>query len=141
MTQPQSQAPGIPAETTHAISVFVLDNHHLFAQSLQDFLSDEPDIHVVGTAAATALAVAVAAQPQVVVIAPDPYDGTMGAAIHELRSALPAAGIIVLTLHQEEARRQIEFEAGANAFLDLWAAGDDLVGAIRAVVAPTPLRS
>jgi len=137
----QSQVLGVPTETTQSIRVFILDNHQLFAHSLKEFLDDLPDIQVVGTAAGTALAVAAAARPQVVVVAPDPDDGTLGKAVGEVRSALPEAGIIVLTLHQAEARRLIEFEADASAFLDQYAASDDLVGAIRAVAVPPPIRS
>jgi DNA-binding NarL/FixJ family response regulator len=136
MAPPTSQDPAIPRDSTNPIRVFVLNDSEVFVAAVGRFLNDEPDIRVVGTAAGLpeALVAAEDVRPEVVLIDPEPHDRLIGQAIRELRAKLPRAGIIVLTLHEDEPHRTIAMEAGADAFVGKWAASEDLVGAIRASV-------
>ena len=123
-------------DATGPIRIFVLNDSAVFVEAVQRFLSDEPDMHVVGVAAGLpeALTDAVQAQADVILIDPEPRDRLIGQAIRDLRAALPQVGIVVLTLHEEEADRSTAMEAGADAFVGKWAAADELVQTIRFIV-------
>jgi DNA-binding NarL/FixJ family response regulator len=136
MTPPDTSDPISLPDSSNPIQVFVLNDNLVFVEAVKHFLNDESDIHVMGTAAGLpeALAAAEAKRPDVVLIDPEPHDRLIGQAIRELRAALPGAGIIVLTLHEDEPFRELSMAAGADAFVGKWAASEDLIGAIRATV-------
>ena len=137
MATPPSPDFGSLRGSANPIRVFVLNDNKVFVDALHRFLSDEPGIRVIGTAAGLpqALLAAEDSRPEVVVIDPEPHDRLIGQAIRELRATLPNAAIIVLTLHQEEPHREIAMAAGADAFIGKWAASQDLVNAIHDSVA------
>ncbi len=134
MALPPQPGPGSMRDSTNPIRVFVLNDNKIFVESLKHFLGDEPGIRIVGSAAGLpeALAAAEHARPEIVVIDPEPHDQMIGQAIRELRSALPGAGIIVLTLHHDEPTRTAAMAAGADAFIGKWSASEELIDAIRA---------
>ena len=136
MATPPPQDFGSLRGNANPIRVFVLNDNQVFVDALNRFLSDEPGIRVIGTAAGLpeALLAAEHTRPEVVVIDPEPHDRLVGHAIRQLRATLPDAAIIVLTLHQEEPHRDIAMAAGADAFIGKWAASQDLIDAIRASV-------
>ena len=119
------------------IRVFVVNDSAIFVAALGRFLDDELDIVVVGTAAGLpeALAAAEHSQPEVVLIDPEPHDLLVGRAVRELRTTLPQACIIVLTVHVDDAHRSVAMEAGADEFVGKWGIPEDLLSAIRNNVA------
>jgi DNA-binding NarL/FixJ family response regulator len=107
---------------------------------LKLLLSLEPDIQVVGEAGSGNEGIAVAEDltPNVVVTdvgLPD-VDGVI--VTRRLREALPEARVLVLTVHDEDHYVFTLIQAGASGYLLKNAAGNDLVNAIRTVVAGKP---
>ena len=102
--------------------------------TVTDFLNGEPGIRVVGSAVslASGLTAALLARPAVVIIDPgDEHVLDIALAVEEFRAALPNAGLIVMTVHDDEHNRRAALNAGADAFISQWESGDHLVGAIR----------
>jgi DNA-binding NarL/FixJ family response regulator len=122
------------------IRVVMIDDHAVLLDGLKLLLSLEPDIDVVGEAAAGVRGVAVveAARPDVVVTdvgLPD-IDGVE--VTHRLRTSVPETRVLVLTAHDEDHYVFALMDAGASGYVLKNAAGDDLVNAIRTVAAGRP---
>lgn len=122
------------------IRVVLIDDHTVLRDGLKLLLSLEPDIQVVGEAGSGNEGIAVAEDlaPNVVVTdvgLPD-VDGVI--VTRRLREALPEARVLVLTVHDEDHYVFTLIQAGASGYLLKNAAGNDLVNAIRTVVAGKP---
>lgn len=122
------------------IRVVLIDDHTVLRDGLKLLLSLEPDIQVVGEAGNGSQGITVAEQmaPNVVVTdvgLPD-VDGVE--VTRRLREELPETRVLVLTVHDEDHYVFTLMQAGASGYLLKNAAGDDLVNAIRAVVAGKP---
>lgn len=100
-------------------------------------LAIEPDFAVIGEAgdAKTALALAQAARPDVVLmdVAMPDMDGI--AAAGALRAIAPEAAVIIHTLHDDAATRTRALAAGAVAVIAKRRCGEDLAPAIREALA------
>lgn len=116
------------------ITVLIVDDHKMFAQSLQALLGSEPDLQVVGAATTLAAARAVVATEPVDVVLMDLRlpDGSGIDGVRALRSLSPASRVLVLTAHAADDTLLDAVAAGAAGYLtkDLDAAA--LVAAIRA---------
>ena len=117
------------------IRVFVINDSQVFVDALGRFLDDEPDIQLVGAEVGLmeALPLVQAVQPELVLIDPEPHDRVIGKAVRELRTRLPRVGIIVLTLHVDLKHREVAIAAGADDFVDKYAASADLLDSIRRI--------
>ncbi len=119
------------------ITVLVAEDHLAVRDGLRMLLDAEADLCVVGEAGDGASAVERALQlkPDVVVL-----DLTMPgmsglAAARALRAALPSAGIVVLTRHNDRAYVRELFAAGASAYVLKHSSSRELLEAIRAAAA------
>jgi DNA-binding NarL/FixJ family response regulator len=122
------------------IRVVLIDDHTVLRDGLKLLLSLEPDIQVVGEAGSGGEGIAVSERyrPSVVVTdvgLPD-VDGVE--VTRRLREGLPETRVLVLTVHDEDHYVFTLIQAGASGYLLKNAAGDDLVNAIRTVVAGKP---
>ncbi|MGI5466630.1 response regulator [Streptomyces sp. CA-132043] len=125
------------------IRVFLLDDHELVRRGLQDLLSSEPDLTVVGEAADAreALALAPALRPDVAVL--DVRLGTMAegadqegiTVCRDLRAALPDLACLMLTSFDDDEALFGAVMAGAAGYVLKQIRGADLVTAIRTVAA------
>ncbi len=121
---------------TH-ITVLIVDDHPLMRQAMCLALETEPDMTVAGEASdgRQAVDMALALQPDVVVM--DLYlphlDGL--AATREILAQNPAARILVITSSTEDAPVVAALQAGATGYLLKDAASDTLLEAIRLVAA------
>ena len=81
------------------IRVAVIDDHRVFAEALASRLADEPDLEVVGTAAAATEALELFLDNQIDVVALDlDLAGEDGLAVgRRLREQWPDLGIVVVT--------------------------------------------
>lgn len=115
------------------IRVFLVDDHTVVRSGLRLLLDGQADMLVVGEAATGAEAVDHASrlQPDVIVMditLPD-FDGVEAA--RRLRDRWPAARILALTMHSEDAYLVAFLEAGGMGYVRKSAADRDLVAAIR----------
>jgi DNA-binding NarL/FixJ family response regulator len=119
------------------IRVLVVDDHEMFASSLQLALTHEPDIDVVGTAASLAQAKELVAtvEPQVVLLDHRLPDGLGVDAIGELKELRPETKVVVLTAAAEDSTLVRATEAGCAGFLLKTSPLEELVAAVRTAAA------
>lgn len=115
------------------ISVLPVDDNVTFLHILIDFLREEEEIIVVGTARSgeEALEKAKELQPQVILL--DLIMPGLGglSAIPRLRSMMPDVGIIILTVLDAKAYREAALAAGADDFVAKANLYTDLIPAIQ----------
>ena len=124
-------------ETTPArgISVLVVDDHAMFAESIPRLFEREIGMHVVGVAPTSQIGIAMARelQPDLAVVdygLPD-ADGTETAA--EIRSVSIDTKVLLLTGLPDDGVATVAIQAGCSGFLTKDKAGHELVEAARIV--------
>jgi DNA-binding NarL/FixJ family response regulator len=120
-----------------SIRVLIADDHTLFRQGLRSLFAGEADIEVVGEAADGEEAVrgAVELQPDVVVM-DLMLPGVNGLeATRRIRTRLPDVRVLVLSMYDDEEHVQRLLAAGAAGYMLKRATSDELVRAVREVVA------
>ncbi|MEV5575067.1 response regulator transcription factor [Spirillospora sp. NPDC052269] len=117
------------------IRVFLLDDHEVVRRGVQDLLSDEPDITVVGDAGTVeqALVRIPALRPQVAVLDVRLPDGDGVTVCRELRSRMPELACLMLTSFDDEEALLDSIMAGASGYVLKQIQGSDLVSAVRTV--------
>ncbi|MBN2575574.1 MAG: response regulator transcription factor [Deltaproteobacteria bacterium] len=119
------------------IRVLIADDHTLFRAGLRALFASEGDIEVVGEAANGEEAVhrAVELRPEVVVM--DLMMPIMNGveATRELKAKLPDVKVLVLSMYDDEEHVQRLLASGASGYMLKKATSDDLVRALREVVA------
>ncbi len=121
-------------DSTHAITVLIVDNAPLFRRALTALLNRRRNLRVVGESATGAEAIARAASlsPDVVVIDPAVDDGGPDL-VTGLCQASPDSTVLVLALeHDDEAAGRL-LQAGARGYLTKQCDPDDLMRAIERV--------
>lgn len=117
------------------ISVLLVDDQALLRMGFRMVLEAEDDIDVVGEAAdgATAISMATALQPQVILmdVRMPGVDGL--AATEQICAALPATKVLILTTFDLDSYAFAGLRAGASGFLLKDTQPRELVGAIRTV--------
>jgi len=120
-----------------AVRVLIVDDHDMFAESLQLALSAERDLTVVGTAAnlAQARALVVSTTPDVILLDHRLPDGLGVDSIGELRALRPSVSVVVLTAEAEGAMLVAATEAGCAGFILKTSPLEQLVTAVRTAAA------
>lgn len=117
------------------IRLLVVDDHEVIRFGLQALLGDEPDMTVIGMAAdgRTAVTMAVADPPDVVLmdLSMPVLDGI--AATREIVSALPSVRVLVLTSYSQESMMREVLSAGASGYMLKDSSPEALLDRIRAV--------
>ncbi|PIP20192.1 MAG: DNA-binding response regulator [Candidatus Omnitrophica bacterium CG23_combo_of_CG06-09_8_20_14_all_40_11] len=117
------------------IRVFLCDDHTLFRQGIRKLLELEGDITVVGEAnnGLEMLEMLKKAGPDIVLmdIGMPKMDGVT--ATYKIKKLLPSAGIIILTVYEDEPHIFAAIKAGAMGYLLKDVSFDDLIEAIRSV--------
>ncbi len=117
------------------ISVLLVEDHSLVRRGLRRLLEDEDDIVVVGEAGDGGEAITMARNclPDVIVMdcAMPGVDGLEATAT--IRKEVPAAAILMLSMHSEDTWVRRAFAAGARGYILKSAAGLDLTDAVRRV--------
>jgi DNA-binding NarL/FixJ family response regulator len=122
---------------TEAITVLLVDDHHLVRRGFRRLLEDDPLIRVVGEAANGDEAIALVAQlkPRVIVM-DSAMPGTGGlAATRAILAHTPDAAVLMLSMHSEETLVHQALEAGARGYILKNAVDLDLAAAIKRVIA------
>lgn len=117
------------------INVLIVDDHALVRSGLRLLISGQPDMTVVGEAGSLIDALEVAAHARPDVICLDlAMPGPSGvASVERLRAAVPAARIVVVTMHDDPAYVRTAIAMGAAGYVNKSAADTELISAIRAV--------
>lgn len=118
------------------VRIVVADDHALVRDTLRRVIEREPDLQVIGEAAAIASTI-----DQVRTLRPDlllldltmPGGGGI-AALGEIRAASQTTRILVLTMHDDPAYLRAALTMGASGFLCKEAAGRELATAARAIL-------
>ncbi|WP_062018146.1 response regulator transcription factor [Aureimonas sp. AU4] len=117
--------------------VFIVDDHPVVASGLRSLLSNAPDLTVVGQAedGESALAQIARLQPDLAIV-----DGSLPGMsgvelVRRLLDRFPRLPTIALTRHNEGAYVRAFFRAGARGYVSKDSAADDLLLAIRTVLA------
>ena len=119
------------------VRVFLVDDHEIVRGGLRALIAGQPDKVVVGEAAEglAFLNCVDAARPDVVVmdVSMPVLDGIE--ATRRLKAAMPEVKVITLTAREERSYIELIMSAGASGYVLKRSAADDLVRAIRAIVA------
>ena len=120
-----------------AIRVVIADDHTVVRKGIRELLSDEDDITVVGEArnGHEAVDLAIALQPDVVVmdIAMPELSGVE--ATRQLRAQLPGVRVLVLTAYDDDPYIYSLLDAGAAGYILKTAESREIVRAVRATAA------
>jgi two-component system, NarL family, response regulator DevR len=122
---------------TPQIRVFLLDDHEIVRRGINDLISGQPDIDVVGEAssAAEALARIPAARPDVAILDARLPDGSGIDVCREIRSTMPEVRCLMLTSYDDNDAIFAAVMAGAAGYLLKEIRGSVFVDAIRQVAA------
>ncbi len=124
------------AEKTKA-RILVVDDHPLVRHSIRSFLENEGDIEVVGEGASGIDAVRMVTElsPDVVIMDIGMPDMNGLEATREIRTTNPEVAILVLTVHTDQEWVLEIMKAGASGYIIKDVFGDQLVKAVRGVLA------
>ena len=115
--------------------ILLVDDHEVVRLGLKALIERQPDMEVVAEAESTARAVtlAVAHEPDVVVMDIRLGSGSGIDACREIMARLPATKVIMLTSYAEDDVLFAAIEAGAAGYVLKQAGGQDVVRALKAV--------
>src|SRR5215813_8698925 len=119
------------------LKILIADDHSIFRRGLKDLLSDGLGAVTVGECSnAFDLFQLVKQKKWDVVILDIGMPGTTGTdALVQVKRQRPSIPVIVLSMHPEDQYAVRMFKAGANAYLTKASAPDELIRAIKTVVA------
>jgi DNA-binding NarL/FixJ family response regulator len=122
---------------TRARSVFIIDDHPIVRKGLVQLLEQEADLRVCGEAADVreARLGLERLRPDVVILDLSLRDSDGLELIKEIRSKHGQMPVLVLSMHDETIYAERLLSAGANGYIMKQAAGDQLVVALRRVLA------
>ena len=119
------------------IRVLLADDHAVVRKGVREFLEDEPDIEVVGEAGdgQQAVELAVALQPDVVVMDVAMPELSGVEATKRIRSLAPAVRILALTAYDDEPYVFGLLDAGVTGYMLKTAESREIVRAVRSTAA------
>lgn len=123
------------AEASRLISVLLVDDHALVRDGVRGILATQADITVVGEAedSTTAVAVAAARQPDVILLDVEIPGSEVTATVSELLTRSPKSRILVVSMHEGTHLVRTLLSAGVCGYLLKSSRWEELVAAIRAV--------
>ena len=123
-------------EEQELLRIAIVDDHELARKSLQNMLSDEPDIEVVGEAAngQEALSLCSRLRPDLVLmdVRMPKMDGL--AATREIKRRYPKISVVMLTMHENPDYLFEALKAGASGYVLKDASQEAVVEAVRQVL-------
>lgn len=125
---------GNPTPSTK-LRVVLVDDHGVVRDGLKRLIDAEHDMQVIGEAADGRQAIDIVATTKPDIVVMDVSLGTISGAqaTREIRQRCPAMKVLALTMHEDRSYIQEMIQAGAAGYLVKRAAGEELIGAVRAV--------
>ena len=125
------------------ISVLIVDDHRMFAESLSRLLADEPGISVLGVAGNVrdALELVATHRPQVLLLDYELPDGDGVSMTRDVKRAYPTTMIVMLTGSTEDRVLLGAIDAGCSGFLTKDRAAIEVAEAVRGAAAGEALIS
>ena len=117
------------------LRVLLIDDHPVLRQGLMQLFNGEPDMEVVGAVgdSQSALATADEVRPDVIICDIN-LPGMNGLELARvLRRRFPRAGLVMLTVHQEDAQLLAAVRAGADAFVSKESGATEMIEVVRRV--------
>lgn len=127
----------IAGESRAPIRILVADDHRLVLAGLKALVKDDPTIEVIGEAAdgPAALRLAIELTPDVIVLDLS-MPGMNGIRVAQsIRVQVPRCEILILSVHEDRAYLRRLLEMGVSGYVLKRSAPQELIGAIRAVIA------
>lgn len=117
------------------ISILLVDDHPSVRAGLKLRFGLEPDLQIVGEAddGLSAVQMAQALQPQVILLDAEMPKMNGFAAASSLRNQVPQSAIVILTAHDNDEMRALAAASGANVFMCKESYVEPLISAIRAL--------
>jgi DNA-binding NarL/FixJ family response regulator len=117
--------------------VFIVDDHPIVRQGLTQLINHEPDLKVCGEAAGVkeARSTLIDAHPDVVIVDLSLRDSDGLELIKDIRAKDRTLPVLVLSMHDETIYAERLLAAGANGYIMKQAAVDQLLTALRRVLA------
>jgi RNA polymerase sigma factor (sigma-70 family) len=117
------------------LRILVAEDHAIVREGIRRLLSAEPDLEVVGEAGdgETAVELAQSLRPDIVCLDISMPRLSGVDATRRIKSLLPEVGVVVLTMHEDEAYFYEMMKSGASGYVLKRASARDLVDAVRAV--------
>ena len=122
---------------TGTTAILVVDDHEVVRLGLREVISHEPDLRVCGEAAEATEAMALAREtrPDVVIVDLSLKDSNGMDLIKDISALMPAAAILVLSMHDESFYAERALRAGAQGYVMKEEGTDNIIEAIRKVMA------
>jgi DNA-binding NarL/FixJ family response regulator len=120
---------------SETIRIHITDDHAVFRAGLRSFIDKHAGLEVVGESAnadATLDAIS-ASKPDILILDINMPGMSAAALVKELGRRCPSAGVIVLTIHDEERYLREFLQLGVKGFLVKTSTGEELITAIRKV--------
>lgn len=128
---PKSKTP----KPVRVLRVILVEDHVVVRQGIRLLIDEQPDIEVLAEAGSLAQAVAIRADPDVVITDLVLADAQGTEVVAGLREHFPRAQLLVLSMRAALGDVHASLAAGARGYVPKEAAADDLVEAIRQVSA------
>jgi len=127
----------VEQQSTRPRTVFIIDDHPIVRKGLAQLLDEEPDLVVCGEAADVheARIGLERTRPDVVILDLSLRDSDGLELIKEIRAKYGQLPVLVLSMHDETIYAERLLSAGANGYIMKQAASDQLIAALRRVLA------
>lgn len=124
----------MPAES---IKILIADDHPMMRQALRDILKRQSDFVIIGEASngKEAIQMADTLSPRIVIMDISMPELNGLEATHQIKTKHPEIAVLVLTVHNDSEHILSILDAGAEGYLTKDAFEDEIVQAIRAVLA------